>query len=202
MKLFGLTGNMGSGKSTVAGLLGSHAGVTVFDTDSIAKAILVDPRHRSEVQKVLGDNVFIDSVLDLKKARVIFVDDAKRRALERYLHPLVWDHIISELKGLPDDAIAIVESAIMFEQGWENRFDAMIVVMADDATRLDRLKRTRGFTEEEALRRFAKQLPQSELIARADMQIDTRCDLSELASRVTVLLAELRMFITEGGYHD
>ena len=200
-KLFGFTGNMGSGKSTVAALLAQFPDIAVFDADAIAKEILRDPMHRSALETILGTDAFEGGVIVLAKVGVIFTDTAKRQAIEQLLHPLVWETIVKRAAALSDDIIAVVESAIIFEKSWENRFDGIIVATASEAERLRRLITKRNFSEEEARKRFATQLPNAALVARADIVIDTECCIAELTMRIRTLHEQIISFTEKGKNH-
>ncbi len=192
MRAFGLTGNMGCGKSTVASLLSEYPDVTVLNCDQIAKEILCDPLHRSEVIEILSENVFPGGKIDVKAvARIIFNDPHKKEELEKFIHPKVWHKVEEKIGEMSEGSICIVESAILYEKGDENRFVGVVVALCTETEQLERLKRDRHMSEEEIQARIGSQIPQSEKEAKAQFVIHTDCDLPELRSRVEALYHNL-----------
>lgn len=188
MNAFGLTGNIGCGKSTVAKLLAKHPNVAVFDCDAIAKAIIISEHHRLEIAQILN----ITNIPDPKTiAKIIFQDPEKKRLLEEYVHPLVWQTVQEKVER-SNSKICIVESAIIFETGSEDRFTAIITVTCSYGEQVRRLKEFRSMRDEEISLRIHQQLPSQEKMNRADFVIHTECSLEELQGRVTSLYYELK----------
>lgn len=188
MNAYGLTGNIGCGKSTVAKLLATHPDVVVFDCDAIAKAIILSEYHRLEIAQILG----VTNIPDPKTiAKIIFQEPQKKRLLEEYVHPLVWQ-TVQERVERSHNKICIVESAIIFETGSEHKFTAIITVTCSYDEQVRRLKEFRSMRDEEIGLRINQQLPSQTKMDRADFVIQTECSMEELHSRVTSLYHELK----------
>lgn len=193
MKVIGLTGNMGCGKSTVAKMLALLSGVYVLDSDSIAKAILGDLKNRRTVEKILNRTVFNNEIIQYGEvAKIIFSDKERKHKLEKFIHPLVWQKICEEINTLPLDALCIVESAILFESGWQDRFAKIITVTCKPEEQLRRLKNNRKMKEEEIKKRLDGQMSSSEKEKLSDFVLNTDCPLSELELLVGELYRKLR----------
>ncbi len=168
----GLTGAMGSGKSTVAAML-RELGAKVLDAD----AIVHDEQLRGTVgysaivqtfgTKVLGEDKEIDRS---KLAAEVFGDPAKLRRLEQILHPRVIARVLEARSMLPNDAVLVVEAIKLLEGELRNASDRIWVVVAPRAAMIERLA-ARGIGEREADLRLAQQLTEDEFRAAADVVI-------------------------------
>ena len=186
MKLFGLTGGVGMGKSTAAGLL-LQSGARVVDTDEIARD-LVRPGQPAlaEISAVFGNKILnADGGLDRAElAKIIFADEAARKNLELILHPRIRERWQSQIEiwraasKRSDDgrqekcALAVVVIPLLFETHAESSFDKIICVACSPASQRARLA-ARGWTAEQAGQRIAAQMPVEQKIARAHFVIWT-----------------------------
>lgn len=191
-KVLGLTGNMGCGKSTVASLLSAHDDVFVIDTDSTARSIMFREEHAAKLEKEFGiDRTLEENDKRKQLAALLFRNPDKRRALERWIHPLVWIDV--ERQRLESNAeFVIIESALIFEAKMPQQFDGTIVVACSPDIQLARLRIHRGMQEDDIRARLRLQMPQEEKIARATFVISTDCTLEELKERVGVLYKTLK----------
>ncbi len=193
---FGLTGNIGSGKSTVAKMLAEWPDVAVYDGDTMAKEIMARPGNAKRIQKILDDDVLLDGKLDFKAmGKIVFNDTTKLRALENFVHPLVFD----EFKERARKSIALMnifEAAIIYESRKENEFDAMIVVHCEEEVAIARaIARDRCKTSDREIRkRAALQTPSQDKMNMADFYIDSNCDMEHLRDRTTWLYKQLVEF--------
>lgn len=172
MLLVGLTGNYGMGKSavlTMFGKLGAHT----IDADEVVGSLLKEQKVLDKIRDILGAEVFDpEGGLDRKKvADAIFKDAALRASLENLLHPLVFNGIDAVIAQREEDAIMVVEIPLLFERGYEKRFNRTITVFTDEATALARLEK-KGIGRPEALQRLRAQLPIREKIGKSDFVID------------------------------
>ena len=191
MKLFGITGGVGMGKSTSASLL-EKKGVAAVDSDRIARQ-LVEPGlpALAEISAAFGTSVLLPSGgLDRKElARRVFADSAQRDILEKILHPKirqVWQNEVRDWRasGRAEGAVII---PLLFEIGAESQFDAVICVACTVATQFDRL-RERGWSRAEIKQRLDAQWPVEEKIARADFVVWTDTTLEAHAAQLDKLL--------------
>ena len=170
MKVFGLTGGVGMGKSTAAQLL-RQRGVALVDTDDLAREV-VQPGEPAleEVRKSFGHDIIgPDGQLRREElARVVFADAAARKKLEAILHPRIQDLWRAQVEHWRSEgrALAVVVIPLLYEIDAEAEFDAVICVACAPATQRQRLL-GRGWTGEEIEQRIAAQLPIGQKMARA-----------------------------------
>ena len=191
--VIGLTGPMGSGKSTVAAML-RELGAKVLDAD----AIVHDEQLRGTVgysaivqtfgTKVLGEDKEIDRS---KLAAEVFGDPAKLRRLEQILHPRVIARVLEARSMLPSDAVMVVEAIKLLEGELRKICDQIWVVVAPRKTMIDRLA-SRGVGEREAELRLAQQLTEDQFRAAADAVIVNDGDRDKTRERVRDAWAGLR----------
>src|SRR5262249_22803172 len=173
MLMVGLTGGIGSGKSTVAQTL-AELGAVVIDSDQIAREV-VEPGTDglAEVVATFGPEILTaDGRLDRPAlARVVFGDDVKRKALEGIIHPRVRTRVAQIIESLPSDSVVVNDVPLLVESGMSNSFDIVIVVEADAETRVARLAHDRDMSEAEARSRILAQATDDERRAVADIVI-------------------------------
>lgn len=192
MNAFGLTGNIGCGKSTVASLLAKYPGVLVLDCDHISKEILAHSADRQEINTVLGMDVFPDGKANFAQiATIIFGDAEKKSLFEALIHPLMWMAVQEKMTTSSDKKLCIVESALLYETESEHKFTGVIVAHCNPEEQLRRLKEDRGMNLAHIEARLAAQLPAEEKVARAQFVIHTDCSRDELKRRVDVLHQQL-----------
>ena len=130
----------------------------------------------------------------LNRARlgeIVFSDPAKKKVLERILHPEIiaeQDRRLRELEREGRTPVAIVDAAVMIESGSWKRFDSIVVVDCDESQQIGRLRRRNGMNEEEAIRRVNAQMPLSEKVKYADHVIDNRGSIDDTRKQVEVLM--------------
>lgn len=191
MKVVGITGSIGTGKSTVARLF-RRMGYDVIDLDECAKALLGDADVRREIMNSLG--VSLDGPCGTKRlAQVVFSDKEKLAMLEGILHPRVialLDRKIEELRERGKELL-FVDGPLIFEKGLNKRLDFVIVVSAEEGLVEDRLRR-RGMDEEDVRRRRSLQIALREKEEMADFVIYNNGTISELEGEAMKCLEEIR----------
>lgn len=184
--LIGLTGNIATGKSTVARML-RELGAVVIDADQIARDV-VRPGQPSlaEIVRVFGSEVLLpNGELDRPKmARLVFSDPDKLRQLEAIIHPVVREAIWREIRAQPNDAVVVIEAIKLFESSWARACDQVWVTHCSPETQVARLIESRGLSPEEARIRVEAQSPQAEKLAQAHVVIDTSHSLEETHRQV------------------
>lgn len=196
MKWIGLTGGLASGKSTVAGLL-RKKGFAVLDADQVAQDVLKkgSPGLKQVVQVFGTDLLGADGELNRKKmAELVFSSKSHLQQLENIVHPLVQEKIRKlrselEKKG---DLMAFYDVPLLFEKNLFSQFDAVIVVVADEATQILRMKSRNSWGDEEIQRRLKSQLPMAEKEKRAHHVIRNHGSLDDLEDQVDQLVNGLR----------
>ena len=195
MLLVGLTGNIASGKSTVAQLL-ERRGATIIDADVLARRVVEvgTPAYRAIVDRWGPDVVAPDGSLDRSALRQqVFQEAEELEALNAIVHPEVAKlrgHLVHEAlrRG---DRIVVCDIPLLFERHLVDDFDTVILVDAPRPVRLERLVRDRGLSETEAMNMIAAQMPAELKRARADFIIDNTGTPEQLAQRVDELWAAL-----------
>jgi dephospho-CoA kinase len=183
--LIGLTGNIGSGKSTVGARLG-ELGAFVVDADLVYRELIEpgQPGWTAVVDLFGADVVAADGRIDRRALGAIVFSDADALArLERATHPLVLARI-ERILAEAAPAVAVHEAIKLIESGGADRCDELWVVTAPREQQIARLVRSRGLTPAEAALRVDAQPPQEEKVARADVVIVNDGDLAALRARV------------------
>ena len=188
MLVVGLTGNIGSGKSTVARML-EERGVSVIDADVLAREAVAagSPALAAIVARWGAGMLATDGSLDRAALRrIVFAIPAEREALDAIVHPVVKARRASLLaaaraRGAP---IVVCDIPLLFEAGLEDEVDVVLLVDAPRAARLERIVRDRGLSRAEAVAMIDAQLPAEAKRARSDYVIDNDGTLDTLRERV------------------
>lgn len=191
MLRIGLTGGIGSGKSTVAALL-AERGAVVVDADRIAREVVErGTSGLAAVVEAFGQGVLTpDGALDRPAlAAVVFGDPAARARLDGVVHPLVRARSVELIDALPDDAVVVQDIPLLVETGQAGSFDLVLVVEADLETRVARLVQ-RGLGEDDARARIATQATDEQRRAVADVVLDNSGTPADLAAQVDRFWAE------------
>lgn len=194
MKLVGLTGGVGSGKSTVAGML-RELGAEVIDADEAAHAVY-EPGTRGfdAVVREFGNEYVRDGRIDRARlGELVFMDPDALRRLNAIVHPLVREWMADRtVEAVERGAHVVVQDVpLLFENGLEPLFSSVVLVYVPEAMQVQRLVGGRGFTEERARAVMAAQMPIEEKRRRATHVIDnsgpreeTRAQVEELWKRL------------------
>lgn len=181
----GLTGGIGSGKSTVAGLLADH-GATIVVADDVARDV-VEPGSQglAAVVAEFGEEVLTPrGALDRAAlGAIVFADELRRARLEEILLPLIAAEAWARIDAVPAGQVAVYDVPLLVEGQMEDMFDLVVVVEADLEARLERLAR-RGLEAEQAMARIASQATDAERRAVADVVIANSGSLDDLARAV------------------
>ncbi|TGD58203.1 dephospho-CoA kinase [Flavobacterium humi] len=190
-KVIGLTGGIGSGKTTVAKLFMSE-GIPVYIADDQAKKIMEFPETVRKVASVFGEEVLKNDRINTKAlSSVVFNNPDKLKALNAIVHPLVRQHFdqwVAENKSFP---FVIKEAAILFESGSYKFCNKIITVTASEQTRIRRVIERDHVTEQEVLDRIKNQWPDSEKIAKSDYVINNE-NLEETKIQFQEILKKLK----------
>ncbi len=168
----GLTGNYGSGKSHILNLF-KEMGAFTINSDEIIRELLKEEDIKKEIRELLGDEVFTENgEVDRKAiADLIFKDAYLRIKLEDIIHPRVFKEIERLISTLEGKRVVIIEVPVLFERGYQNRFDKIITVYGDETTIINRLK-DKGIREEEIRKRWNSQFPYRKKLSSSDFIID------------------------------
>lgn len=189
----GITGGIGSGKSTVCKIFES-IGVPVYYADNRSKFLLANnPEVIQKVKELLGEDVYENEIPNRKKiAAIVFNDSEKLNALNAIMHPAVAKDSIHWQTERQKEGHSYVlrEAALVYETGMDKKLDKVIVVDAPKNMRIQRVIDRDNITEDEVLARMSKQMPQEEKNKRADFLI-VNDGKTELIPQVRQLHQEL-----------
>ncbi|MEI6758085.1 MAG: dephospho-CoA kinase [Chlorobium sp.] len=197
--LVGVTGGLGSGKSTVCRFL-SEMGCSLFEADLVAKELQLHDKEVIEGIKLLfGSEVYSldDSgkmMLDRKTiARSVFSSPERLDALNRLIHPKVFDEFDNAIVDAEKQGtkILVKEAAILFESGGSRQLDLVVVVVSDTEQRIERAVEKGMGSREEIMQRIARQWPQEKLIEKADYVVMNNGSLDELKQETRKLFIAL-----------
>ena len=181
----GLTGGLGSGKSTVAALLGEH-GAVIVDADVVAREVVRagTPGFAAVVARFGSGIVGPDGELDRAElARIVFADGAALDDLNAIVHPLVGSRSAELVAAAPPGSVVVHDIPLLTENGLADRFDTVVVVEADREVRLARLA-ARGMPRAVAEARMAAQANDAQRRAIADEIVRNDGDLDALARQI------------------
>jgi dephospho-CoA kinase len=194
LKLIGLTGGIGSGKSTVGKMI-QALGVPVIDADRLAREVVApgQPAHR-EIAARWPETVAPDGQVDRKRlAALVFSDPEARAQLEAITHPRIQQHLMREAQALEGAGhrLAFYEASLLVEANRHRDFDALVVVTADEAQQIARTTARDGSTPQQALARLRAQLPLEEKRKVATHLIDNSGDLESTRRQTEALVQTL-----------
>ena len=192
----GLTGGIGSGKSTFAVLL-AERGAQVIDADQLGRDALRPGRPAwHSVVDTFGDEILVAGTMEIDRkalAALVFGDRNKLAVLNAITHPVIAEGIADALERLSHtDEIVVLDAALIVEMGLDRIVSALIVVDAPEEVRRSRLMKTRGMTLEDVDARIAAQATRSELLDRADIVVHNAGTMEDLAREADRVWAELR----------
>jgi len=204
MKVIGLTGGIGSGKSTVSGFL-AELGATIIDVDKVWHgALKPDTELGREVVATFGNEILApEGGIDRKKlGEIVFSDPEALARLNNIMHPWMYDAVKAQLDEYRERGVGVVvlEAPLLIEVPLSlkpgepsllDEVDEVWVTVAPEFTVFKRLKEKSGMSEEQAMARIRSQLPSEERIKHANVVVDTDCSLDELKDKVRALWYKL-----------
>jgi dephospho-CoA kinase len=196
MRIYGLTGGTGSGKSAAARQF-ETLGIPVIDADRVGHEV-IEPGGAAEaaVVSAFGDAVITDGVIDREKlGGLVFRDPDARIKLNGIVHPAIRLEMANRCAqfAAAGNEIAIIDAALLGENGkLDDYFSGLILVLAPVETRIERLTGLRGIAEDEARRRIAAQRPPEDKVALARWVIENTGTLEELHKHVERITGELK----------
>lgn len=172
-KIVGLTGGIGSGKSTVAKYMISK-GVPVYISDEEAKKIMEDESVKQRIQNIFSESILNENgSLNRKKiADLVFTFPDKLKELNAIVHPEVQSHFKKWLNDYKDHSFIVKEVAILFETGGNKQCDKVILITAPEELRLERAMKRDNLTKKDILVRIKNQLPDSKKKEMSDFVVE------------------------------
>lgn len=187
--IIGLTGGIGSGKSTVGAML-AELGAIVIDTDQVAREIVAPGQATlMEIVNYFGDEILLpDGSLDRKRlGAIIFADEQKRQILNQITHPAIKNVINQELAQIAQkqpSAIVVIEAPLLVEAGMMDMVDEVWLVTVEPEIQVKRVMERDGLDFDAAWQRVRSQLPSSAKMAFSDVVISTGQGLKELHQEI------------------
>ncbi len=206
MHLFGLTGGIASGKSSVARIW-RDLGLPIIDADVLAREVVVPGAPAlADIRAEFGAQVIAkDGTLDRKAlAAIIFADDAKRRRLNQLTHPRITALSLERAAELADkgEPLACYEAALIVENGMADAFRPLVVVTASPESQVKRATLRDGESEADARARVVAQTPLADKVKVADIIVDNDGSADELVAKARDALAQVctRMGVNPARY--
>ena len=189
-KIIGLTGGIGSGKTTIANYF-AEKGIPVYIADDEARKITESPDILQSIRTVFGDEVFNNEKLDrVKVSQIVFNDTNKLKQLNEIIHPAVKKHFKNWVLQNSNFDFIVYETAILFESGSYKQCDVVISVIAPIETRINRVMIRDSVSREEVLNRIKNQLSDEDLIKKSDFIIENNT-LEEAKRQVDKILKKI-----------
>lgn len=187
MDKIAITGGIGSGKSTIAKMV-EIMGLPVFYADPQAKTIIdSDPQTKSKLISLFGEEIYNNGTLNRSAlANIIFNNEQAKEQVNSIVHPAVWQKFCdwsTKQKG----SVVFMESAILHECGWADRFDKIICVTADLETRIQRTIERDKSSREQVVARIKNQMSDEEKISKSHYVIYTNDNCSEIEQLLKTL---------------
>ncbi len=197
MKWVGLTGGIGTGKSTVAKCL-RQRGYVVVDADQLAReAIKKDSPGLKAVLQAFGPRLLSpDGELDRQAlAKIVFDDQMALEKLERIVHPIVrmLTETTKKKLSVEGETCAFYDVPLLFEKNMEALFDLLVVVVSEEHAQVERLKKRNAWSEQEIKKRIARQLPLADKKTKAHFVVVNDGSLEDLEAQVDKLLEFLKV---------
>jgi len=193
--IIGITGGIGSGKSTLSKLLRAE-GYSVYDTDLEARRLQNEhSAMRKKLMDMFGKDIYSDQGLNRSAlGKIVFGKPELLTKLNTIVHPLVMEDFNSWVLNRYPKKMLFIESAILYESGFNKLVDKVILITADESIRIERVVNRDGVTPEHVRARMANQFPDKEKINRADFVIhsDDNKPLDEKMRKIIVDLLEIR----------
>lgn len=170
-KIIGLTGGIGSGKTTVAKLL-EKEGFPVYYSDEESKKILQSPEIKIRVIEIFGNQILSDDLIDRKKlANIVFQHPEKLKELNAILHPAVKKHFEEWVTKNASEPFLVKEAAILFESGAYKYCDIILTIVASEALRIQRVMERDHCSKEAVVDRMKNQWTDSQRVEKSDFVI-------------------------------
>ena len=192
-KIIGLTGGIGSGKTTIANYF-KELGIPVYIADDEARNISESPEIVQAIKAVFGNEVFKNGKLDrVKVAEIVFSNQAKLKQLNEIIHPAVKKHFENWILEHSNFPFVLKEAAILFESGAYKDCDIVISVIAPLETRIQRVIQRDEVTRDNVLKRIMNQWTDEERIRKSQYVIEN-VDVVEAKEEVKKILKKIGIY--------
>lgn len=194
MKIIGVTGTSGVGKTTVCEILNKKFNAFIIDADEVARELSKKGNmYLYAIAEYFGQDI-LDSDGNLKRkelASLIYNDKAKREALNSITFEFVVEEIKRRVNLAKEEDIIVIDAALLFESKLNEACDIVLGIIADEAQKIERIHKRDNITEEMAKKRIAVQITDEELLKKADYVITNTGDIQILEKDVTILYGKI-----------
>jgi len=171
MNIVGLTGGMGTGKTSILNLF-KKKNINCFNSDFIAKK-LMDNDLKEEIKTLFGSDIYEKGKLNRKKiSKIVFNDIKKLNKLNSIVHPAVRKNFRDFIKKNETDKFIVYETALLFETGFNRECDIIILIISPFKKRIERIMKRDGLLKSEIIRRINHQLPDKKKVDLSDYIIE------------------------------
>ena len=190
MKIVGLTGGIGSGKSSVLNQF-KNLGINTYSADNAAKKLINSDKDLiKSIKNLFGDNIYENNILDsVKLSKIVFKDPYKLKSLNSIIHPAVAKDFESFIKTINGDYV-VKEVAIIFETNTEHNYNKIILVRTPLEERIKRVIIRDNLSREDVIKRVNNQIDDSTIIDNCDYIIDNN-NLKDLKENVLKIHKDL-----------
>ena len=184
MKVIGLTGGIGSGKSSVLEIF-KKIGISTYSADESAKKLISsDKKIIYSIKQLFGEDIYYENELNSKLvSKIVFKDKEKLKSLNSIIHPAVAKDFDNFCFKHRDESYIVKEAAIIFETKSENLFNKIIYVKAPKEIRIDRVMHRDNLSRDDVLNRIQNQINETSIIDKCDFIIDN-INFTELEKKV------------------
>ena len=192
-KVIGITGGIGSGKSTVSRILSEKLNAPILDADKIAKEAVNSPEIISKIKKFFGESIFDNPQLinREKLSDIVFSNENKLLELNKIIHPYVMEEIEKKVNELKQDNEYIILDVPLPNESFINISDKIIVVVANEENRIKRVMMRSNLSEDSVKKRIEKQMPVENYIKLADFIIKNNGSMEELVEKINEICKEV-----------
>lgn len=183
-----VTGGIGSGKSTVTSLLKAQ-GFAVFSCDEINRELWQDEEYLQGLAQLFPDCTVGGTIDKGQLSRSVFLDAEKLKQLNDYAHPRIMKTLDERMRS--ENGLVFAEVPLLFEGGYRNRFDGVIVVVRNTERRITSVMARDGVSREDVLRRIARQVSYDTICDSSCYPIDNNGDREELENKLRQIVAQL-----------
>ena len=194
MHIIGLTGSLGTGKSTVAAMFAKR-GIKIIDADAITKGLLAPGKKCvKKVAKIFPRAILNASTINRSElAKIVFNHPRELQKLTDILYPEALKVVKSQISQFKHESFVVLDVPLLFESGWDKITDTTIVVKAGRALQIERAQKRLGITRSDVIHRLKNQMPLKEKCDMADIIVDNRGDLKQTQAQVDAIINRLKI---------
>lgn len=191
--IIGITGGIGSGKSTVSRIL-RNKGFYFVDLDSISHDVIQNPKIKKQLLENFGNEIFDkEEVLRKKLGEIVFKDKKKLEKLNSIMHPEILKEMRKKIKEIKK-VVVFVEIQLLFEVGWESEFDLILLIWSKKNIQIKRILERDGRSKDEAINIINSQISMDEKRKKSDYVIENNDDnLEKLENKVNEFIDFLKI---------